>query len=223
MSERRGNQGAWRNRIVGQGNADPADLVPNPKNWRLHPTVQREIAQSSLGSIGWIQQPIVNKRTGHLIDGHMRVEVALAKGEKSIPVLYVDLEENEEKQALALLDPISALAGSDNERLSDLLCGMSTTDQVLSRYFGEMGEEADMGTLRTAENERDPPMQGMGRPDLVKLVLACADLHTVETALLMTGETSRGAALVALAQTYLETKVRQPDAGAKGQSAAKRT
>jgi hypothetical protein len=34
----------WRSRIVGHGDAAPADLVPNPRNWRTHPSDQQAVA-----------------------------------------------------------------------------------------------------------------------------------------------------------------------------------
>ena len=50
--------------------------------------------------IGWIQDIIVNKTTGHIIDGHMRADLAVKNKEKLVPVKYVELSEEEERQAL---------------------------------------------------------------------------------------------------------------------------
>ena len=53
----------------------------------------------------------MNQRSGFVVDGHARVALALSRGEATVPVLYVDLEPEEEALVLATLDPISAMAG----------------------------------------------------------------------------------------------------------------
>ena len=66
----------WRDRIVGQGEESPAALVANPKNWRTHPKVQQDALSGVLDQVGWVQQVLVNRLTGRLVDGHLRVEGA---------------------------------------------------------------------------------------------------------------------------------------------------
>jgi ParB-like chromosome segregation protein Spo0J len=62
---------------------------------------------------------IVNDRSGNLIDGHLRTIVALGYAQREkVPVLYVDLSADEERQALNLIDPISALARIDCANIS---------------------------------------------------------------------------------------------------------
>lgn len=111
----------WSNRIVGTDEVAPDQLVANPKNWRTHPGSQRDALRGSLDQVGWVQQVMVNQRTGHVVDGHARVEEALSKGEATVPVLYVDLSEEEEALVLATLDPISAMASTDAGKLAELL------------------------------------------------------------------------------------------------------
>ena len=75
-----------------------------------------------LAEVGWVQDIIVNKRTGFVVDGHARVALAISAGER-VPVVYVDLSENEEALILATLDPLSAMAVTDE----DLLAGLGRT------------------------------------------------------------------------------------------------
>src|SRR5437867_4576224 len=71
------SQATWRNRIVGSGEEAPDQLLANPKNWRIHPKHQQEALAGVLDEVGWVQEVIVNQQTGHLVDGHLRVTLAL--------------------------------------------------------------------------------------------------------------------------------------------------
>nr|MBA3627289.1 hypothetical protein [Chloroflexota bacterium] len=51
----------------------PDQLLANPKNWRIHPASQQGALASVLDDVGWVGQVLVNRRTGHLVDGHLRV------------------------------------------------------------------------------------------------------------------------------------------------------
>lgn len=79
-----------------------------------------------LDSVGWVQDVVVNARTGHIIDGHLRVSLALSRNEEEIPVVYVDLAPDEEALVLASLDPLAAMAVSDTDMLAELLAGIQT-------------------------------------------------------------------------------------------------
>ncbi len=108
---------AWANRIVGSGEEAPDQLLAHPSNWRTHPKAQREALREVLDTVGYVAQVIVNQRTGHLVDGHLRVEEALSHGQPTIPVLYVDLSPDEERLVLASLDPLAAMATTDEAKL----------------------------------------------------------------------------------------------------------
>lgn len=116
----------WRNRIVGSGEENPEQLLANPHNWRIHPRSQQEGLAGVLDDIGWVQRVIVNQRTGHTIDGHLRVTLAMRRDEPTIPVDYVDLSEEEELIILATLDPLAGLAATDKDKLKELLDSVKT-------------------------------------------------------------------------------------------------
>ena len=122
---------AWRNRIAGSGEEAPDQLLANPGNWRLHPKQQQAALAGALDTVGWVQQVMVNRVTGHIVDGHARVEEALSRGEATVPVLYVELEPHEEDVVLATLDPIGALATRDDERLRMLLAEVEFDSEAL--------------------------------------------------------------------------------------------
>lgn len=112
----------WANRIVGSGEMSPAELMKaaNPNNPRMHPDYQADALEQVLDEVGFIDRVIFNRSTGRLIDGHLRVKMALQKGMVSIPVEYVELNEAEEKLVLATFDSIAGLADFDVEKLAAL-------------------------------------------------------------------------------------------------------
>lgn len=136
---------AYRNRIVGQGTEKPDQLLANPANWRIHPKRQQEALEGSLSEVGWVQQIIVNKTTGHVVDGHARVALAISAEEAEVPVLYVELTEEEERLVLATLDPIAAMAGTDREQLGHLLEELEVgADAGLADLLEELRDEATL-------------------------------------------------------------------------------
>jgi len=87
----------------------------------------------------------VNKRTGRLVDGHLRVILSLRRGEHFVPVSYVDLSEEEEALVLATLDPLAALAGTDADVLDSLLSslGESASTDSLDRLLDALAPTVD--------------------------------------------------------------------------------
>lgn len=111
----------WSNRITGAGSMKAEEFKFNPANWRKHPQVQRDAINEIFTKIGWVTGVIVSSRSGHLIDGHARIEEALkVNPQMPIPYTMVDLTEEEERTMLLLLDPIGAMASTDAERFSEL-------------------------------------------------------------------------------------------------------
>lgn len=122
----------WRSRITGHGEEDPTQLLANPANWRTHPNRQRDALRGALDTVGWVATVLVNTTTGHLVDGHARVEEAITRGEPSVPVTYVELTPEEEAVVLATLDPIGAMATTDMARLGELLADISVDNRGLA-------------------------------------------------------------------------------------------
>lgn len=111
-----------RNRIVSTGEAPAGEFLANPDNWRIHPYAQQEAIDANLEALGWVAPVIVNRTTGHLVDGHARVNRALERGDDTpVPYIMVDLTPDEERAALASLDPLSAMAVADAPKLAELM------------------------------------------------------------------------------------------------------
>lgn len=155
----------WPNRIVDTGAADPQQLAKgmNPLNWRGHPEAQREALEEALDSIGFIQRVLVNRTTGRVIDGHLRIELAVLKGQDLIPVDYVELTEDEEALALATLDAITEQA----EPIPDKLAALLERTRALTADRPGLGAMLERLKLRAGMNGQviDPMAEWKGMPE----------------------------------------------------------
>jgi len=154
VSKRNDGASSWRNRIVGEAEVSPSDLLANPLNYRVHPRNQVDALAGILGEVGWVQRVIVNRETGHIVDGHARVGLAISRKEPTVPVVYVDLTDAEEKLVLATLDPISAMATADKAILDQLLADVSTGDAALQELIAKTAEAATIDTAEPMTREK---------------------------------------------------------------------
>ena len=121
----------FQDRITELRRVPASELTANPKNWRQHPAAQRAALTGLLEEIGFADAVIARETDDglELIDGHLRQEVM---GNQEIPVLIVDVTEEEADKMLATFDPISAMAKSDKTALNALLARIDTSNEKLS-------------------------------------------------------------------------------------------
>ncbi len=155
---------SWRNRITGSGEEAPDQLLANPANWRIHPKAQQDALAGALDAVGWVQQVLVNRSSGFVVDGHARVALALSRGEPTVPVLYVDLAPEEEALVLATLDPIGAMAGRDDEKLKALLADVTVDDAGLLALLGDLGGHEPKAGLTDPDEVPEPPEEPSVKP-----------------------------------------------------------
>ena len=140
------------------------DLAPHPQNWRTHPAPQREALEDVVGRVGWVSGVIFNERTGHLIDGHLRVE--MAGPDAMLPFQIVDLSEEEEALVLATLDPLASLAVPDPDALSALIDGLELPEALLDALTdiaGMAGQDWGSALARGAD---------MPEPEMTEMVFS---------------------------------------------------
>lgn len=77
-----------------------------------------------------------------------------------LPVVIVDLSEEEEALVLATLDPLSELAEIDQEALDRLLAEVEVTDTTLMELLADLGSEQALDAL-----EAEAAGQGGGETD----------------------------------------------------------
>lgn len=142
----------WQNRIVGHDTKPASWFLANEANWRIHPKNQQESLGGVLDEVGWVQDVIVNKRTGEewgadqnvetLVDGHLRITLALRNGDDTpVPVKFVDLSPDEEALILLSLDPIGAMAASDKVKLDELMQTVQSEDERVQTLMAELADK----------------------------------------------------------------------------------
>ena len=117
-----------------------SELLANPKNWRRHPKAQQQALQGVLAEVGFADAVLARDTPEglELIDGHLRQEVM---GDQVIPVLVLDVTEDEANKILLTLDPLAAMAGSDQEMLAALINSINVNDAEFADLVSTMTED----------------------------------------------------------------------------------
>lgn len=163
----------WRNRIVAHKTVAASTLVANPGNARVHNNPQRAALGAVLDDVGWVAPVVVNRLSGLIVDGHLRVDEAAKRGEK-VPVVYVELSDQEEAEILATLDPIGQMATYDLNALSALIeLGNVDSAELLAMLDDVAGLD------RSASSSNDDRFDGPTEPRIDQtefyLMIECAD------------------------------------------------
>ncbi|MCA9268653.1 MAG: ParB N-terminal domain-containing protein [Planctomycetales bacterium] len=140
----------FRDRIVELVRVPASELIPHPHNWRTHPEPQREALEGILQEIGFADALLARRRADGrlaLIDGHLRAETL---GRRVVPVLVVDLTEEEADKLLAAFDPLTEMAGVDGHRLKALLAQSSAQHPAVQSLFDGLAEKAHKAAAAAA-------------------------------------------------------------------------
>ena len=139
-----------------------AELLPNPKNWRTHPAAQQDALRGVLADVGYADALIARETPDGLmlVDGHLRAETT---PDAVVPVLVLDINEAEADLMLATLDPLAAMAGRDDERLTALLATVTSENDTINALLQTLADGYEPLTLL----EPDPPDEGFDVSDAV--------------------------------------------------------
>jgi hypothetical protein len=130
-------------------------LRPHPRNWRIHPPTQRDALRGVLAEVGYAGALLARELPDgglELIDGHLRAETT---PEQEVPVLILDLSEDEAVKLLAVLDPLSDMAEADGQALAKLLAQVETENDAVRAMLDRM--LADQPTPKLEEPAGKPP------------------------------------------------------------------
>jgi hypothetical protein len=124
-----------RDRIKELRRVPASQLRPNPKNWRTHPQEQADALRGVLAEVGIADACIAREMPDGslmLLDGHLRTETL---GGELVPVLVLDVNEEEADKILATLDPLAILAEQDDQKLYDLLNSVESQNASLQEFL----------------------------------------------------------------------------------------
>lgn len=159
----------WQSRITRHAEVAPHDLVQNPMNYRVHTQEQDETLTALLQQVGWVDDVIVAEGSNLILDGHLRVAIALREGEPVVPVGYVNLTPDEERLVLATYDQVTRMASLNAVKVDTVLRQIDTDQPAiqsaldkLSQFAGLTWDGPDDATMSWAE---EPDEDVDGEPD----------------------------------------------------------
>jgi site-specific DNA-methyltransferase (adenine-specific) len=130
-----------RDRIKELRRVRASELVPHPKNWRRHSRAQAEVLKGLLAEIGYAGALLARELSdGRLmtIDGHLRAETT---PDMEVPVLILDVTEEEADKILLTLDPVAAMAEGDQAAVEALLETVRTDSLAVASLFERIAGE----------------------------------------------------------------------------------
>lgn len=136
-----------KDRVVELIRVRAGDLAPNPANWRRHPERQRAALRALLRQIGYADALLARRDEGRLvlIDGHLRQSL---DPEQVVPVLVLDLDEQEAELLLSTLDPLAGMATPDPEALADLLERVEASSAAVRALLDSVARGAGLPVSR---------------------------------------------------------------------------
>lgn len=118
------------------------ELTAHANNWRKHSKKQQAILKGIVEEVGFAGAVLAREDEHgnlYLIDGHLRTETF---ADETLPVLVLDVNEQEANKILATYDPISAMAESDATQLDQLLRDVQTSNQDVADMLDKLAQDA---------------------------------------------------------------------------------
>ena len=147
----------WQSRIVRHADVPPSALLNHPDNIKIHTEEQEANMEALFQRVGWAAAVLVSEKTGRIIDGHMRVAVALRKNAPTVPVDYVDLTEEEERKALLYLTRLPQFAQLDRINLGEVIDHVSAGDDAISKMAEAFARSSGLLRQQKLMAERETP------------------------------------------------------------------
>ena len=159
-----------RDRIKDFRRVPAKSLHPNPKNWRTHNARQRNVLKGILAEIGYADALLVRELPDgslQLIDGHLRAETT---PNQKVPVLILDLNDAEADKLLATLDPLAALAGTDQTMLDNLLAQIETENIAVQEFLRSLTDSQSEDCVSDLFEPKE-----VNIPEVFQILVTCRD------------------------------------------------
>jgi len=159
-----------RDRIKELRRVRAGDLIPHTKNWRTHPDAQRDVLRGVLADIGYADALLVREFPDgglQIIDGHLRAETT---PDAQVPVLVLDISEEEAEKILLTHDPLAAMASADQEKIHELVQASEFENEHVTEMLAQL--ERDAQQANQVLDEALAPSE-VEIPELYQVVIQC--------------------------------------------------
>ena len=159
-----------RDRIIEFRRVPVAQLRPNPRNWRVHPPAQQDALRGVLAEIGYADALLARELPDGslmLVDGHLRAETT---PDAVVPVLVLDVDEQEADKILLTHDPLAAMATASHERLQELLAEVQTENAAVQSLLDELQRNQDNAVTLLSSDRPE-----VNVPESYQVVVECED------------------------------------------------
>jgi hypothetical protein len=178
-----------RNRIKGHRRVRAGDLVPHEWNFRLHPELQKLALQALYREVGFARSLLAYELPDgrlKLLDGHLRRDL---DPDMEVDVEVLDVDDEEARKLLLSIDPLAALAETQ-EQLHDRLLKLTPAPCPELEMAWQAAAEATLQAKPGREVQ-------MGPEQFLVLVTCRDEKHQVELLQRFKGEGLECKALLA--------------------------
>jgi len=162
-----------RDRIKELRRVPAGELRPNPRNWRLHPSAQQDALRGILAEVGYASALLARELadgTLMLIDGHLRAETT---PDAIVPVLVLDVDEQEADKILLTHDPLAGMATVSDEHLHGLLTNVDIESAALRSMCDGLLQSAPGSAGGFSQQLETSPEAAI--PETYQVVVECRD------------------------------------------------
>jgi DNA modification methylase len=147
-----------RNRVRELRLVRASQLLPNRKNWRRHPAEQAAALRGLLAEIGYADVLIARDTPDGLvlIDGHLRAETT---PNMMVPVVIVDLTEDEADKLLLTGDALTGMAVADAKQVQALLATLQFENESIGALLENIAGEAALAAINSNIRQEAPEPQ----------------------------------------------------------------
>ena len=167
-----------RDRIKELRRVRASELAPNPRNWRTHPDAQRDALRGVLAEIGYADALLARELPDgqlEIVDGHLRAETT---PDAMVPVLVLDVDEQEALKILLTHDPLANMAVADERKVYDLVESCPFEHPQVNEMLAQLQQDiARSGAAFANANDR-PEVE---IPASFQVVVECQDEDEQQT------------------------------------------
>jgi hypothetical protein len=159
-----------RNRIKCHRRVRAGDLLPHELNFRLHPDMQRSALQALYDQVGFARSLLAYELPDgrlKLIDGHLRRDM---DPNMEVDVEILDVNDEEARALLLSIDPLAALAETQNQLHDRLMELTPTPSPDLQAAW-----EATINPILAAQASAKPRPEVKDIPEQFLILVTCRD------------------------------------------------